>query len=216
MARKARLKEVSPRVRALPSLRISLQTSKKRLTFLSVVFFVFLWYVGWRGVDDSHVVWGATIVCKPPCCTPHATASCRATSGRCALLTFGNRVAGIDVLMARKARLKEVSPRVRAKALTSNLASDLQKRLTFLSVVFCFFCGMLGGAESMTPMSRVMQPPCASPLWLPPTRHSKLMRHPRFFALLTLLFIVHTDLHTLFGCVGWPFRSFSYLCSKRL
>ena len=98
-----------------------------------------LWYAGWRGVDDSHVVWGATIVCKPPCCTPHATASCRATSGRCALLTFGNRVAGIDVLMARKARLKEVSPRVRAKALTSNLASDLQERLTFLSVVFCFF-----------------------------------------------------------------------------
>ncbi|MBQ5654304.1 MAG: hypothetical protein IIV28_05910, partial [Alistipes sp.] len=31
------------------------------------------------------------------------------------------------------------------------------------SFVGRFFCGMLGGAESMTPMARVMQPPCASP-----------------------------------------------------
>ena len=65
-------------------------------------------------------------------------------------------------------------------------ASDLQERLTFLSVVF-LFCGVgEGGAESMTPMSHVMQPPCASPLWLPPTRHSKLSRHPCFRTLLTL------------------------------
>ena len=48
-----------------PSLRISLQTSKKRRTFLSVVF-CFLWYAGWRGVDDSHGARDATTVCKPP------------------------------------------------------------------------------------------------------------------------------------------------------
>ena len=58
---------------------------------------------------------------------------------------------------------KEVSPRVRAKALTSNLASDLQKRLTVLSVVFCFFLWYAGWRGAMAPLSRATQPPCASP-----------------------------------------------------
>ena len=133
-----------------------------------------------------------------------------------ALLTLGGRVAGIESVYCSTASAPRCIPA------SSGFAHHFESRFrppettdSFVGrfLFFLWYAGWRGVDDSH--VARDATTVCKPPVVASP-RHSKLMRHPRFFALLTLLFIVHTDLHTLFGCVGWPFRSFSYLCSKRL